>query len=178
MFYAPIHGCIEDLYWRLWVEANDVETSRSAVGSRGEAFKTGRTDRGEAPMESAIVVGWQAIMKAILPTAVDGDLLKLVHLSIGFRRRRGGAGEIVEFAKRDDVPVLEVLSSFLCRGRYSDLLCSQALTPAAPRRRTSAHGKLLPPYAFFEGAERAVEWSPTSRTLHALAGRWLLSTLS
>jgi hypothetical protein len=34
---------------------------------------------------SAIVTGWQAIMKAIFPSAIDGDLLKLVHLSNGFK---------------------------------------------------------------------------------------------
>ncbi|KIO16820.1 hypothetical protein M407DRAFT_33528 [Tulasnella calospora MUT 4182] len=32
------------------------------------------------PMDFAIVTGWQAIMKAIFPTDVDGDLLKLIEI--------------------------------------------------------------------------------------------------
>jgi hypothetical protein len=38
-----------------------------------------------APMDYAIVTGRQAMMKAIFPSAVNGDLLKLVHLSNGFK---------------------------------------------------------------------------------------------
>ena len=41
---------------------------------------------------------WQAIMKAIFPSAIDGDLFKLVHLSNGFKMIPGSwllkAGEV------------------------------------------------------------------------------------
>ncbi|KZT67951.1 hypothetical protein DAEQUDRAFT_367722 [Daedalea quercina L-15889] len=174
MGYAPIHEVaedrnkrIKDFYWRLWfgdsevlpeinlrdtftgpevtIQATDVETFCAVVGNEGEAFKTVRADRVQAPMDFAIVTGWQAIMKAIFPAAIDGDLLKLVHLSNGFRVLDGAeplkagdvckaearivsvinsdAGKIVKvkgFVKRDGVPVIEVVSSFLYRGRYSD----------------------------------------------------------
>lgn len=35
----------------------------------------------KAPMDFAIVAGWQALATAILPKEIDGDLLRLVHLS-------------------------------------------------------------------------------------------------
>ena len=40
-------------------------------------------------MDFAIVVGWKAIMKPIFLRTIDGDLLKLVHLSNGFRMLPG-----------------------------------------------------------------------------------------
>ncbi|KAH9936444.1 uncharacterized protein B0H18DRAFT_1113844 [Fomitopsis serialis] len=67
-------------------EANDVEVFCAVVGNEGEAFKTARTDRNEAPMDFAIVTGWQATMKAIFPATIDDDLLKPAHLTCGFRR--------------------------------------------------------------------------------------------
>ncbi|KAH9936479.1 uncharacterized protein B0H18DRAFT_950746 [Fomitopsis serialis] len=67
-------------------EANDVEAFCAVVGNEGEAFKTARTDRNEAPMDFAIVTGWQATMKAIFPATIDDDLLKPAHLTCGFRR--------------------------------------------------------------------------------------------
>lgn len=84
-------------------------------------------------------------MKAIFPDAIDGDLLKLVHLSNGFRMVDGVAplsvgdrcsaearvvsvvnsdsGKAVKvkgFVLRDGEPVVEVTSSFLYRGRFTD----------------------------------------------------------
>lgn len=84
-------------------------------------------------------------MKAIFPDAIDGDLLKLVHLSNGFRMVDGASplavgdrcsaearvvsvvnsdsGKTVKvkgFVVRDGKPVVEVSSSFLYRGRFTD----------------------------------------------------------
>lgn len=84
-------------------------------------------------------------MKGIFPQTIDGDLLKLVHLSNGFRLVNGAsplkagdvckaearvvsvtntdAGKTVKvkgFVSRDDQPVIEVVSSFLYRGRFTD----------------------------------------------------------
>lgn len=98
---------------------------------------------GLVPMDFAIVVGWKAIMKALL--LVQGDLLKLVHLSNKFRMYPGArplrvgekaesfarttavtiqdSGKVVEICctvSRDRVPVMDVISQFLYRGTYSD----------------------------------------------------------
>lgn len=84
-------------------------------------------------------------MKSIFPTAIDGDLLKLVHLTNGFKMVDGArpleAGEVCSaeasivsvvnanegkivkvkgFVLRDGKPVIEVVSSFLYRGRFID----------------------------------------------------------
>ena len=84
-------------------------------------------------------------MKSIFPAAIDGDLLKLVHLSNGFRMVDGARlladgdvckaeariisvinaseGKIVKvkgFVYRQGQRVIEVVSSFLYRGRFSD----------------------------------------------------------
>jgi fatty acid synthase subunit alpha len=87
----------------------------------------------------------QAIMKAIFPSSIDGDLLKLVHLSNGFRMVEGAtplmagdvcvakariasvtnseAGKTVKvrgFVMRAGKRVVEVTSAFLYRGRFTD----------------------------------------------------------
>ena len=186
----PIHevsegrnGRIKDFYWGLWfgddqsrpeldiretfigpevvISANDVETFCNVVGNQNEAFKTARTEIVKAPMDFAIVTGWQvstlryccavkitlcqAIMRSIFPDAIDGDLLKLVHLSNGFRLVPGAkplragdaciadahiasvkntdAGKVVQVKGhvfRDGQPIIEVVSSFLYRGRFDD----------------------------------------------------------
>jgi hypothetical protein len=86
----------------------------------------------------------KAIIKTIFPTVIDGDLLKLVHLSNGFRMVEGAKslqigdvcqavacivsitnaseGTIVKVkghVRRDCKPVIEVVSSFLYRGRFT-----------------------------------------------------------
>lgn len=87
----------------------------------------------------------QAIMKSIFPTAIDGDLLKLVHLSNGFRMVDGAkplqVGDVCKaeariisvinanegktvkvkgYVYRRGERVIEVVSSFLYRGRFTD----------------------------------------------------------
>lgn len=84
-------------------------------------------------------------MQAIFPDAVDGDLLRLVHLSNGFRMIPGArvlqvgdachaeatvtsvtnsdSGKTVKVkgvVLRDGKPVIEVTSAFLYRGRFTD----------------------------------------------------------
>lgn len=83
-------------------------------------------------------------MKAIFPDTVDGDLLKLVHLSNGFKvvdprpikagdscsaeaevlsvtnTDSGKAVTVVGTVLRDGEPAIEVKSSFLYRGRFTD----------------------------------------------------------
>lgn len=92
----PIHevfegrsGRIKDFYWRLWfgddqsrpeldvhetfigpeviISAHDVETFCNVVGNQNEAFKTARTENVKAPMDFAIVTGWQvSFSKAVV----------------------------------------------------------------------------------------------------------------
>ncbi|OBZ72637.1 Fatty acid synthase subunit beta [Grifola frondosa] len=174
MGFAPIHEVagdrntrIKQFYWKLWfgdnetlpeinvrdtftgpdvtIAAEDVESFCAVVGNQGEAFKSTRSETPQAPMDFAIVTGWQAIMQAIFPSAIDGDLLKLVHLSNGFRLVDGAkplrAGDVCKaeasivavinseagktvrvkgFVLRGGEPVIEVTSSFLYRGRFND----------------------------------------------------------
>ncbi|TLD37351.1 beta subunit of fatty acid synthase [Venturia nashicola] len=116
-----------------------------AVGNTGEAFVDRPGKEVFAPMDFAIVVGWKAITKPIFPRVIDGDLLRLVHLSNGFRMIPGAtplkkgdvldttaqvnavinqaSGKMVEVCgtiTRDGKPVMEVTSQFLYRGEYKD----------------------------------------------------------
>ncbi|KAJ7285205.1 fatty acid synthase [Mycena rebaudengoi] len=172
--FAPIHEIatdrntrIKEFYWKLWygddavlpeidiretfhgpevtIKAEDVEQFCAVVGNQAESFQTVRNEQVNAPMDFAIVTGWQAIMKSIFPSSIDGDLLKLVHLSNGFRMIDGAkplqvgdvckaeakivsvintdAGKVVKVKGhvfRADKPVIEVISAFLYRGRFVD----------------------------------------------------------
>ncbi|CAE6493369.1 unnamed protein product, partial [Rhizoctonia solani] len=174
MGYAPIHEVsegrnwrIKEFYWKLWFGDNEalpeidirdtfvgpevtitseaVERFCTVVGNQAEQFKSARYERVQAPMDFAIVTGWQAIMRSIFPKTVDGDLLKLVHLSNGFKMVEGAtpllvgdvckaeahiasvinsdSGKTVKvtgFVLRDGKPVIEVTSSFLYRGNFTD----------------------------------------------------------
>jgi fatty acid synthase subunit beta len=172
--YAPIHEVMEgrndrikEFYWRAWfgddelnldaLVSNEFDGGKTtitseainefvhAVGNTGEAFvdRPGKTMY--APMDFAIVVGWKAITKPIFPRTIDGDLLKLVHLSNQFRMLPGAeplkkgdevhttaqinavinqdSGKMVEVCgtiTRDGEAVMEVTSQFLYRGVYTD----------------------------------------------------------
>lgn len=172
--YAPIHEVMEgrndrikEFYWRAWfgdqpldldapvtskfdggkavITAEDINDFVHAVGNTGEAFVDRPGKVVYAPMDFAIVVGWKAITKPIFPRKIDGDLLKLVHLSNEFRMMPGAeplkkgdevettaqinavinqeAGKMVEVCgtiHRDGEAVMEVTSQFLYRGAYTD----------------------------------------------------------
>ena len=172
--YAPIHEVMEarndrikDFYYKVWfgdeacpfdasvtsefdggratVTSEAINDFVHAVGNTGEAFVDRPGKEVYAPMDFAIVVGWKAITKPIFPRAIDGDLLKLVHLSNGFRMLPGAeslkkgdvvdtkaqinavinqeAGKMVEVCgtiTRNGEPIMEVTSQFLYRGAYTD----------------------------------------------------------
>ncbi|KAK4553557.1 beta subunit of fatty acid synthetase [Recurvomyces mirabilis] len=172
--YAPIREVmdarndrIKEFYFRLWfgdeavpfdqpvtsmfpggkatVTSEAINDFVHAVGNTGEAFVDRPGKEVFAPMDFAIVVGWKAITKPIFPRSIDGDLLKLVHLSNGFRMMPGAAplkrgdvldtnaevnavinqdsGKMVEVCgtiTRDGEKVMEVTSQFLYRGAYTD----------------------------------------------------------
>ncbi|GMM50358.1 tetrafunctional fatty acid synthase subunit [Starmerella bacillaris] len=153
---------IKQFYWRMWFgddkydppSLEDEWTDRSivvdgklvkdfahAVGNKGEAHVHGDV----APMDFAIVIGWRAITKGIFPNEIDGDLLKLVHLSNRFSMVPGAqpikkgqevyakasiakvvitpAGKVVDVRGTiytGDKPVITVSSQFLYRGSFND----------------------------------------------------------
>ena len=86
--FAPIHEIANDrntrikaFYWKLWygdnevlpsigirdkfvgpevtIKAEDVEQFCAVVGNQGESFKAARNEKIQAPMDFAIVTGWQ-----------------------------------------------------------------------------------------------------------------------
>ncbi|KAJ1331770.1 fungal fatty acid synthase subunit beta [Microdochium nivale] len=172
--YAPIREVMEDrndrikeFYWKTWfgteepqldaqvtgkfdggeatITSEDINDFVHAVGNTGEAFVDRPGKEVFAPMDFAIVVGWKAITKPIFPRRIDGDLLKLVHLSNGFRMMPGAeplkkgdkvkttaqinavinqeSGKMVEVCGtiyREGHAVMEVTSQFLYRGVYTD----------------------------------------------------------
>lgn len=172
--YAPIREVMSDrndrikeFYYRTWFGNKDVpfdtpitatfaggrETITSqavadfvhAVGNTGEAFVDRPGKEVFAPMDFAIVAGWKAITQPIFPRTIDGDLLKLVHLSNGFKMVPGAqplkvgdvldttaqinsvinqdSGKMVEVCgtiTRDGQPIMHVTSQFLYRGAYLD----------------------------------------------------------
>lgn len=169
---------IKKFYWHLWfgsnvpfeisysvhdpIESGAVEITQQqiadfthAVGNSCEAFVYRAGKETLAPMDFAIVIGWKAIMKAIFPSSVDGDLLKLVHLSNGYKcfeslkvgdfvstsaevrsvvnQATGKTVEVVgTLIRSDGVPVMEVSSSFFYRGKYSDFQNSFEKKSEAP----------------------------------------------
>lgn len=164
---------IKEFYWKLWFGSLDgfeaalgskdltkswesdepVRITRQsildfvhAVNNKGEAYMDlPNRSRVQAPMDFAIVLGWRAIIRAIFPEVVDGDLLKLVHLSNGFSMNSGvealrEGDEVTTTARitsisigpagktitvtgtllRDGVAVMDVNSQFLYRGSFTD----------------------------------------------------------
>lgn len=138
--------------------------------SFGESRKliSSRSDKTMAPLDFAIVVGWEAMMKAIFPKAINGDFLNLVHLSNKFQLVNDAAplsssdriactaeilsitntdpGRVVEVGaviKRDDVPVLELVSQFLFRGAYSNFdVCFQKKTEPHTQLVLDSHSQV------------------------------------
>lgn len=171
--FAPIsevtegrNNRIKEMYWKLWLDepfnldfdpravikggefkiaSKDISEFVHAIGNTCEDFVARSGRKMLAPMDFAIVVGWRVIIKAIFPNAVDGDLLKLVHMSNGYRmipgakpmqegdvistsaviksvvnQPNGKVVEVVGTLVRDNQPVMEVTSSFFYRGSYDD----------------------------------------------------------
>ncbi|KAK4702957.1 hypothetical protein P7C70_g3267, partial [Phenoliferia sp. Uapishka_3] len=173
---------IKEHYWNLWsldpkqtksmselkisdefegedvvISEQDIEDFCRVVGIEGASYKKGYKDGMKVPLDFAIKLGWKSIMKPIFPESIDGDLLKLVHLSNGFRVLPGSPtlapGDLVTSTSRiesvtnsdsgktvsvrgtvyllssaaskgketsERIPVLEVTSSFLYRGAFTD----------------------------------------------------------
>ncbi|KAF7374647.1 Fatty acid synthase subunit alpha [Mycena sanguinolenta] len=144
------------------IEASAVEQFCAVVGNQGGVVQDGPERPGQrtygfrhcywvagSSLPSCLFLALtsfaQAIMKSIFPSSIDGDLLKLVHLSNGFRMVDGAkplqagdvckaeasivsvtntdAGKVVKVKGhvfRAGKPVIEVVSAFLYRGRFTD----------------------------------------------------------
>jgi enoyl reductase-like protein len=98
---------VNDFYQRLWlsdheitpeidilkiftspevtIRTEDIDTFCDVIGNPGVSFRKAHSANVSMPMDFAIVVGWQSVMKVIFLKAMDGDLLRLVHISSGFR---------------------------------------------------------------------------------------------
>ncbi|KAJ3195403.1 3-oxoacyl-[acyl-carrier-protein] synthase [Irineochytrium annulatum] len=167
--YAPIHEVtegrnqrIKDFYGSLWdvspedlalkpddvfrssfkVESSHVKNFTQIIGNHDELY----VKSVKAPMDFGIVAGWRSLVTAILPKEIDGDLLRLVHLSNEFRMLSGDiievgdqidteavvnavligeAGKTVEVKATlskvaSGTPVMEIISRFLYRGTFTD----------------------------------------------------------
>ncbi|KAJ1560650.1 3-oxoacyl-[acyl-carrier-protein] synthase, partial [Cladochytrium tenue] len=166
--YAPIHEVMEgrnqrikDFYAALWdVPTSDLcacptdkftasftvarEGLRNfvhAIGNKSELY-TGVDPA--IPMDYSISIAWRAVIAAILPKEIDGDLLRLVHLSNQFRVLSDEAikaGDVIDSAaiinsvtindsgktvevkavlSKAGTHVMEITSSFLYRGKFTD----------------------------------------------------------
>ncbi|KAI8824957.1 uncharacterized protein EV422DRAFT_605412 [Fimicolochytrium jonesii] len=126
------------------IESRHVLDFNQIVGNNAELFNIGNANH-TAPMDFAIVAGWKSLVTAILPKEIDGDLLKLVHLSNEFRMLTSNdalqvgdeietksvinsvmitdAGKAVEVKAtllKAGKPLMEIISTFLYRGKFTD----------------------------------------------------------
>lgn len=220
--YAPIHEVmdgrndrIKEFYWRAWFgdEALDLDAEVAgqfdggkavvtgeaisdfvhAVGNHGEAFIERPGKEMFAPMDFAIVVGWKAITKPIFPRTIDGDLLKLVHLSNEFRMEPGAeplkkgdqlstvacvnavinqeSGKMVEVCgtiKRDGKDVMKVTSQFLYRGSYTDFentFQRKTETPMQILLATTKDVAVLKSKEWFQLVDNALDMDLLGKTL-------------
>lgn len=180
---------IKEFYWKVWfgtstpvdldfsvesridggsmeIKSKDIAQLTHSINNSCEYFvpRAGRNQL--APMDFAIVIGWKAIMKAIFPKTVDGDILKLVHLSNAYAMLpnaeplkvgdkvssdaeivsvvNGPTGKTVEVVGtiyRDDKAVMQVTSAFFYRGNYTDFENTFEKTKETPAQVTIANAK-------------------------------------
>jgi fatty acid synthase subunit beta len=183
--YAPIREVVEDrdqriydFYRQLWLGEVDPTKSTARRVQRPETAsfedkftvddavvrKFNQTigydvayKHEQVPMDLAIVLCWKPISQALLQAPVQGDLLKLVHLSNSFELARHAAplafgdelravagvqsitiedsGKILEIACklfRSGDEVMTVTSRFLFRGAFSDFSCTFSRTVEQP----------------------------------------------
>jgi fatty acid synthase subunit beta, fungi type len=102
-------------------------------------------DTGAFPLNATIIPAWEALVQPLMVPEIDGDLLRLVHLSIEFQLLSGSKplqiGETVEVTStiesiiiddpgkvvtvravisRDNQPAVAIISKFLIRGSFPD----------------------------------------------------------
>ncbi|KAK9765807.1 fatty acid synthase alpha subunit Lsd1 [Basidiobolus ranarum] len=224
--YATIHEVMEgrndrikQFYWALWfgegshsdlsddpnekfvakneqVLGHEITKFCQTVGNQAELY----VDRGQkvlcAPVDFAIVVGWRSIIKTIFPKIIDGDLLRLVHLSNGFRLIDGASllkrGDVVDTVSeieaivntesgkmveakgvviRDNKPIMEVTSKFLYRGNFTDYentFQKIAETPVRVAVQTEKDIAVLKSKEWMNWEENAPELTPGAEIIFRL----------
>ncbi|KAJ3214628.1 3-oxoacyl-[acyl-carrier-protein] synthase [Dinochytrium kinnereticum] len=169
--YNPIHEVVEgrnqrikDFYAALWdvsasdiqmkptdsfkstykVESSHIKDFTQIVGNQDELY----INSTNAPMDFGIVAGWRSLVTAILPKEIDGDLLRLVHLSNEFRTlsdemiqeddtidtdatvnavlisESGKTVAVKATLSKNGKPMMEIISKFLYRGKFTDYINS------------------------------------------------------
>ncbi|KAK0543649.1 hypothetical protein OC845_006016 [Tilletia horrida] len=126
------------------LDAGAIKRFCQIVGNRNVSYHL----HGQAPIDFAMVAGWEALMQALMASA-DADLLTLVHLNNTFKMVKGAkplqvgdvctatartksirisdtgksvsvTGLVLRKEGEEFRPVIEVTSSFFYRGRYTD----------------------------------------------------------
>ncbi|RDL30477.1 uncharacterized protein BP5553_10355 [Venustampulla echinocandica] len=172
--FAPIHEAmrdredrVKDFYHRLWfaqdlptvavpttnrfdggeftVDGHTIAKFAHCIGNQDDAYSKRLGKQLSAPLDFAVVVAWKSLMRPLFAQGIQGDLLKLVHLSNEFRMvpnaepiREGDnlksesyinaiinqdSGKMVEvqgYIHRDGKQVMELTSQFLYRGTFKD----------------------------------------------------------
>lgn len=183
--YAPIHEVMQgrdpriyDFYRQLWLgessrktpsnpHAQDPENTvfedtftvdEACARCFNRAIGYDKAYRDEhISMDLGIVLSWKPVSQALLQEPVQGDLLKLVHLSNRFELTQGArpldfgdevravarvnsiviedSGKVVEIAcqlSKDGVVVMDVVSRFLFRGTFDDFSSTFARVTEQP----------------------------------------------
>ncbi|KAL5357217.1 acyl transferase domain-containing protein [Aspergillus floccosus] len=151
---------IKSLYSNLWLgyeidpttdphttfTGSPITLTREIFGKLHEILNlsAARTGNDSIPMDAAVVIAWEVLVKPLLLASVDGDLLQLVHRSnsieycttdefrlgdvlhsssriqsIGIEE--AGKSVVVKATiRRDETDIASITSSFLMRGTYTD----------------------------------------------------------
>ncbi|CBF73431.1 hypothetical protein AN7873.2 [Aspergillus nidulans FGSC A4] len=117
-----------------------------AIDNRNSAYNGKKNSKLLAPLDMAIVVAWKPLMRCLFTDAVNGDILKLLHLKNDFRvidnaspmregdvlsstaaiesiRIRPDSGKVVRAVAtifKKGTPIITVASEFILQGRYED----------------------------------------------------------
>ncbi|ODA76460.1 hypothetical protein RJ55_07729 [Drechmeria coniospora] len=129
---------------RVSISAPMVQDFKASISQATGKIWSG-LENNTVPLDFAIVVAWNAMMRAIFPSVIDGDFLQLVHLSNKFEVindsaplcqddqvntcaklmaiRNEAAGRVVKIeatVERKGTPIIQLVSEFLFRGCYTD----------------------------------------------------------
>ena len=130
--------------WRI-LDLELLEQFTKCLSSRGMPTSSELSNRAFIPLDIAIVVAWEAIVAPLLSPLIDCDLLQLLHRSNQFKYVNNAKAlqigdalkssariqsvkikngnkivEVVAEIKRDGIAIIEILSTFFCKGRFTD----------------------------------------------------------
>eukprot|EP01135_Chromosphaera_perkinsii_P010233 Nk52_evm6s2062 gene=Nk52_evmTU6s2062 len=174
------------------VQRVDILKFCAAVGNQSEAYVQFGNEALEAPMDFAIVLGWEAVIKSIFPGTINGNLLRLVHLSNSFVMKGGkrrlcegdvvfteaeiravenlpdGSGKRVAvkgiLMLKDGTELMEITSQFLYRGRFKDF---ENTFKKTDHEIVDVHLKDAKSIAILKGKDWIV-WDESKISLHEL----------